>query len=159
VGLDTSHDCWHGPYSMFMRWRKWVAERAGYPPLELMYGFQCPLREELRAGPKFSPTYDLCPGQWFHVARQFPAGIPWGPYEHDPLSILLSHSDSSGRIKWFECRRIAIRLGHVLRGAPDGPRNPKMPERAIYDGERPATLRFIRGLLDAYNRREDVIFH
>ena len=22
MGLDTTHDCWHGPYSMFMRWRK-----------------------------------------------------------------------------------------------------------------------------------------
>jgi hypothetical protein len=21
MGLDTSHDCWHGPYSAFMRWR------------------------------------------------------------------------------------------------------------------------------------------
>ena len=20
MGLDTSHDCWHGPYSAFMRW-------------------------------------------------------------------------------------------------------------------------------------------
>lgn len=22
MGLDTTHDCWHGPYSMFMRWRR-----------------------------------------------------------------------------------------------------------------------------------------
>ena len=22
MGLDTTHDCWHGPYSMFMRWRE-----------------------------------------------------------------------------------------------------------------------------------------
>ena len=21
MGLDTSHDCWHGPYSFFMEWR------------------------------------------------------------------------------------------------------------------------------------------
>jgi hypothetical protein len=21
MGLDTTHDCWHGPYSAFMRWR------------------------------------------------------------------------------------------------------------------------------------------
>ncbi len=25
MGLDTSHDCWHGPYSQFMRWRTWLA--------------------------------------------------------------------------------------------------------------------------------------
>lgn len=39
MGLDTSHDCWHGPYSSFHRWRIWLAERAGLPPLELMEGF------------------------------------------------------------------------------------------------------------------------
>ena len=22
MGLDTTHDCWHGPYSMFMVWRE-----------------------------------------------------------------------------------------------------------------------------------------
>ena len=22
MGLDTTHDCWHGPYSMFMEWRR-----------------------------------------------------------------------------------------------------------------------------------------
>jgi hypothetical protein len=28
MGLDTSHDCWHGPYSAFNRWRIGVAAAA-----------------------------------------------------------------------------------------------------------------------------------
>lgn len=30
MGLDTSHDCWHGAYSAFMRWRTAIAEVAGF---------------------------------------------------------------------------------------------------------------------------------
>ena len=30
MGLDTTHDCFHGAYSAFSRWRNAVAEAAGY---------------------------------------------------------------------------------------------------------------------------------
>jgi hypothetical protein len=33
MGLDTSHDCWHGAYSSFNRWRDKLAEVAGYGDL------------------------------------------------------------------------------------------------------------------------------
>lgn len=33
MGLDTTHDCWHGAYSGFMRWRIGVAKAAGVPLL------------------------------------------------------------------------------------------------------------------------------
>lgn len=39
MGLDTTHGCWHGAYSAFMRWREKLAEVAGLPPLMLMEGF------------------------------------------------------------------------------------------------------------------------
>lgn len=39
MGLDTSHDAWHGPYSSFQRWRREIAELAGLPPLDQMDGF------------------------------------------------------------------------------------------------------------------------
>jgi hypothetical protein len=29
MGLDTSHDCWHGAYSAFMRWRSELCRAAG----------------------------------------------------------------------------------------------------------------------------------
>lgn len=39
MGLDTSHDCWHGAYSAFHRWRKKLAEVAGYGDLDQYKGF------------------------------------------------------------------------------------------------------------------------
>lgn len=38
MGLDTTHDCWHGPYSSFMRWRTEVAKAVGID-LRAMEGF------------------------------------------------------------------------------------------------------------------------
>lgn len=39
MGLDTSHGCWHGAYSAFMRWRRMIAQCAGFPPLDSMEGY------------------------------------------------------------------------------------------------------------------------
>ena len=30
MGLDTTHGCWHGPYSSFNRFRERLAKEAGY---------------------------------------------------------------------------------------------------------------------------------
>lgn len=37
MGLDTTHDCWHGTYSAFHRWRVKLAEKIGLP-LDQMEG-------------------------------------------------------------------------------------------------------------------------
>jgi hypothetical protein len=39
MGLDTTHDAWHGSYSTFGEWRAHVARAAGFPPLSEMLGF------------------------------------------------------------------------------------------------------------------------
>lgn len=39
MGLDTTHDCWHGSYSSFNWWRKTIAKVAGLPNLDDMDGF------------------------------------------------------------------------------------------------------------------------
>lgn len=39
MGLDTSHGCWHGAYSAFMRWRIEIARCAGIE-LQEMAGFK-----------------------------------------------------------------------------------------------------------------------
>ncbi len=39
MGLDTSHDCWHGPYSSFNNWRRDICEVAGYGKLDDYEGF------------------------------------------------------------------------------------------------------------------------
>lgn len=38
MGLDTTHNCWHGAYSAFMRFRRCVAKAAGID-LDKMEGF------------------------------------------------------------------------------------------------------------------------
>jgi len=39
MGLDTSHDCWHGPYSSFNSWRTEICKAAGLGSLSEYYGF------------------------------------------------------------------------------------------------------------------------
>jgi hypothetical protein len=39
MGLDTTHNCWHGSYGSFGRWRKAVADAAGYGNLDAYEGF------------------------------------------------------------------------------------------------------------------------
>lgn len=39
MGLDTSHGCWHGPYSSFMAWREKICEVAGYGDIRDRVGF------------------------------------------------------------------------------------------------------------------------
>jgi len=39
MGLDTSHDCWHGAYSSFNRWRTELCKVSGYGVLEDYHGF------------------------------------------------------------------------------------------------------------------------
>jgi hypothetical protein len=39
MGLDTTHDCWHGAYSSFMKWRKALCRAAGRGDLLSYVGF------------------------------------------------------------------------------------------------------------------------
>ena len=169
MGLDTSHDCWHGPYSQFHRWRHWLAGKIGLP-LGLMQGFvsQVPDAETMKVLERrltygcgepmdeIAAVRDTC-----EAATQ---GVPisWWAIA-DPLRILLSHSDCDGRIRWWDCKAIAIRLAQVYRTTTtrDDPewRGCRIPyHRGCYDGFRAATLRFAAGCLRAYRAREDVIF-
>lgn len=72
MGLDISHDAWHGAYSAFHRWRKRLAEVAGIPDLELMEGF----------------------GYGDNTGK-----IKWESLKERPLHILLNHSDCDGQIE------------------------------------------------------------
>ena len=150
MGLDTTHDCWHGPYSMFMRWRRAVAQAAGLPPLDLMEGFFTkgghgdPFRDFARACPELANVF----------YRSLP--IRWEALRPSPLHILLSHSDCDGRIETKDCGPIADALETVIpymvSDAMTG------SARGIYDGIVPATRRFIAGLRVASSQEEDVIF-
>lgn len=37
MGLDVTHDCWHGSYGTFMEWRRALTNAAGLPPLEAIW--------------------------------------------------------------------------------------------------------------------------
>lgn len=39
MGLDTTHDCWHGAYSSFNRWREKICQAAGYGDINERIGF------------------------------------------------------------------------------------------------------------------------
>lgn len=39
MGLDTSHDAWHGGYGSFNIWREEIAKLSGIPKLSEMEGF------------------------------------------------------------------------------------------------------------------------
>lgn len=50
MGLDTTHDCWHGPYSAFGQWREVVCAAAGLGRIRDYIGF---------GGEKKWPTGDV----------------------------------------------------------------------------------------------------
>ena len=152
MGLDTTHDCWHGPYSAFMRWRRAVAQAAGLPPLELMEGF-------FERGDYRDPIRDYaatCPELAEHLYASLP--IRWEALRPNPLHALLSHSDCDGSISAAECGPMADALEAVLPGLAEiAIRDPSI-HRATYDGIRAATERFIAGLRRASAAGEYVEF-
>ncbi len=146
MGLDTSHDCWHGAYSAFTQWRHAVAEAAGYTII--------------RPGPL--PTH---PG-----VGQYPyVDLDWDVFEEknyqgewdrppgdDPLLYLIVHSDCDGVIHPKEGRHLAARLEQLL---------PKLDgsffgvRRGRTWSLRDLTEQFVVGLRKAAAADEDVDFH
>lgn len=79
---------------------------------------------------------------------------PWDVLRPDPLLDLLHHSDCDGRLRWFRCKGIALSLARIaLQAWREGPEATR-----DYEWKMRVTKRFIRGLLDAYEQKEDVIF-
>jgi hypothetical protein len=149
MGLDTSHDAWHGAYSSFMRWREKLCEVAGLPPLRMMEGFWV-------KGQVFYDPAILCfdrPSLRETIDR-FTEGLPirWEALKPDPLHILLRHSDCDGEIAAEDCGPIADSLEKLL---------PKL------DGDggghiglyRQKTEQFIKGLRMAAARKQPLDFH
>lgn len=137
MGLDTSHDCWHGPYSAFMRWRERLVRLAWGG-----YGEQGGQRGNLWNYPGYH-------GQQYHKQDQT-SPEPLKYPENDPLVTLICHSDCDGEIAPELCGPLADRLQEIM--------DAKMPARALYDELRPATERFIAGLRKAAAAGEPVEF-
>lgn len=134
MGLDTTHGCWNGPYSTFMRWRQWIN----------LYVMQ-DRAEEGDAGAKeiayMGATREAITRAWEE-----------GRYDDQsvPINVLMNHSDCDGEIPHDVCGPLADALQSIV--------DRRMPPRALYDEQRPATERFIAGLREAAAAGEAVEF-
>ncbi|KAA2242830.1 hypothetical protein F0L74_09890 [Chitinophaga agrisoli] len=65
MGLDTTHDAWHGAYSAFSRWRHYIAELAGYGNLTSYQGFGGAIPTELmdKDGLRVLLSHSDCDGE------------------------------------------------------------------------------------------------
>lgn len=134
MGLDTTHDCWHGPYSMFMRWRQWLNLFIALDRVGADKAWE-PIRN-------LGATREAIENAWIQ-----------GLYDDQsvPLNVLMNHSDCDGEIAAEVCAPLADALEDLA--------NRRMPTRAIYDEMRPATDRFIAGLRRAAAEHLPVRFH
>ncbi len=161
MGLDTSHDCWHGAYSAFGRWREKLAEVAGIP-LPLMEGFYPgivvdPERFADYVSDLKNHTSARRDAVAAIVAQQVAGWLPvlpiaWSSLKRDPLHTLLNHSDCDGYIPWRKCGPLADRLEELLSLLPDESGGGHI------DSWRGVTQRFIDGLRLAAERHERVVF-
>jgi len=148
MGLDVSHDCWHGAYSSFMRWRQKIAEVAGLPPLDLMEGFW---GEEHPGVGIFLIDRVIKKEEMPAWMRSLP--IKWECLKPDPIHKLLNHSDCDGEIAVEDCGPISDSLERLI---------PLLPEENDFGhigNWRDKTRKFVEGLRLAASKGENVEFH
>ena len=90
MGLDTTHDCFHGAYSRFRRFREAVQEAAGIDEEKW--------DEEIHS---IIENGDVCPDL-------LGAYYGWAP--DDDIKYLLAHSDCDGLLWPMHALKIAVRL-------------------------------------------------
>lgn len=150
MGLDCSHDAWHGAYSAFMRWRTEIARVAGLPPLGLMEGFFSPAAGYGAVYLDHSAS-DLSRGSVRRLHEQLP--IKWECLKPSPLHELLQHSDCDGEIAADRCGPIADELEMLIPLLPDA-------EDPGHIGHwRSKTQQFVDGLRRAAAAGEPLDFH
>ena len=133
MGLDTSHDCWHGPYSSFNRWRNELARVAGYQFKKYDY---------IEA-----PVID-----WDNLTQEQLMG-EWENTPADPLIVLIAHADCEGVIHPAQAEPLASRLEYLMGLLPAENMIVGIPN---YHSR---TQAFIDGLRLAVANGEDVDFH
>lgn len=159
MGLDCSHNAWHGAYSAFMRWRTKLAEVAGLPPLELMDGFYASLDTSSAGIPTLyhgintqAPAFGPDSGRHMdNLDSRLP--ISWDCLKPNPLHELLYHSDCEGEIAADKCGPIADALEELIPLLPEG-------EAGGHIGDwRAKTAQFVAGLRAAAAAGEPLDFH
>lgn len=136
MGLDTSHDCWHGAYSAFMRFRRAIAKSIGVP-LDLMEGFYEGLV------PMYATvTPPMALDRLTRIESEY-MPLRWESMRPDPLHVLLHHSDCDGDIAVADLKPLAERLEAIA------PQLGEWSEHAI---------QFAKGCRLAARRRQKVQF-
>lgn len=154
MGLDTSHNCWHGSYGTFNEWRRALADVAGVP-LDLMERwYEAPEQTAIEwamprdGGPMCGSYYGPVLHMWIEKSvRWLP--IAWETLKPDVLYVLLDHSDCDGDIPVEYCAPIADRLEQLM---------PDLPRDLRWDWQE-KTQQFIDGLRQAAAANEAVDFH
>lgn len=149
MGLDCSHNAWHGAYSAFMRWRTELARVAGLPPLELMEGFY--------DGSAYGSLYfgqRLDDEIYTSKRTRLQEGLPiqWDCLKPNPLYELLYHSDCDGEIKPGRCGPIADALEQLI------PLLPRGNAGGHIGNWRDKTAQFVKGLRAAAKAKEPLLF-
>lgn len=143
MGLDTSHDCWHGPYSAFTRWRQALALAAGYAVW--------PVAESMEPHAIRRPTVML---DWGHLGGTAHLAGEWESTPSDPLLVLIIHSDCDGVIRPAQARPLADRIEALAPLLP-----PEEHGSWPKDWMRDKCAKFVAGLRAAAAAGEDVEFH
>ena len=137
MGLDISHDIWHGAYGAFHRWRNavWVAAGNELKTVETRWG-----------GEHEIPDLD-----WDSVQSHELYGH-WERQVDDPLMWLMAHHDSDGILYPHQAEEIAMRLEEILPNLPEG-------EGGGHIGSwKEKTETFIKGLRVAAGEGDMVVF-
>jgi hypothetical protein len=138
MGLDTTHNAWHGAYSAFSRWRDGLARAAGYEVKRVTYddGWSA----------------DEAQINWDQIVQKNFDG-EWDETPADPLVVLIAHSDCDGVIHPEQAKPLADRLEELLPKLPDA-------EGGGHIGSwREKTQKFIDGLRVAAEANENLEFH
>lgn len=132
MGLDTTHDAWHGSYGTFSQWRNDIAVAAGIIQ-----------KDEL--------LYRNAPIEWDNFKTDYMGR--WTEDPEDVIWVLLAHSDCDGHIK----KRFLLPLADRLEGLLDSLDSPSHPQ----DWYRPhgRAKQFIAGLRLAASENKKVKFH
>lgn len=143
MGLDISHNAFHGAYTAFNRFRNAICKVLGgtYPPHP---------KDAVDDGGN-----PLDPSRWYWD------GDKYSQSTHPGLYLLLCHSDCDGEIKPNDCKLIARELKRFVRPGFEDPSLVGMADGHLaYQGGYLAVLdKFIKGCEDAATVNEPLIFH
>lgn len=144
MGLTCSHEAFNGPYSYFDKWRQYLTQIAGLPPLELMEGYYFSLNNHDSF--PFPTLYHTDKDNLWRIEsidKCLP--IQWNSLKYTPLFILLKHSNCDGEISVRRCWRLKLALENLL---------PHMDDEEWIS----VTKRFISGLILAHKNNEPLTF-